>query len=146
MSDIDTLARTIWAEARGEGVAGMEAVAAVIMNRCRLATDYLRRKPEKKRHALFGDGSPESACRVPWQFSAWNLDDPNRDKLVSVTSKDPWFAHAIEIAKRAVKGELPDPTNQADHYCTEAVAPHTSWTAGRTPVAKIGRHLFFRLA
>jgi len=26
MSDIDTLARTIWAEARGEGVAGMEAV------------------------------------------------------------------------------------------------------------------------
>ena len=33
MSDLDTLARTLWAEARGEGVAGMEAVAAVIMNR-----------------------------------------------------------------------------------------------------------------
>ena len=29
----DVLARTLWAEARGEGQAGMEAVACVILNR-----------------------------------------------------------------------------------------------------------------
>ena len=31
--EIDTLARTIWGEARGEGSAGMQAVANVVMNR-----------------------------------------------------------------------------------------------------------------
>lgn len=31
--DIDTMARTIWGEARGEGVQGMQAIACVIMNR-----------------------------------------------------------------------------------------------------------------
>jgi len=139
MSDVDILARTIWAEARGEGVAGMEAVAAVIMNRVNadLGKDG---KPD-----WWGEGV-EGVCRKPYQFSCWLPNDPNLDKLLSVTSKDPWFAHAIEIAKRAVKGELPDPTGGADHYCTEMVAPHTSWTAGRTPTARIGRHLFYRLA
>lgn len=139
MSDIDTLARTIWGEARGEGVAGMEAVAAVIMNRVNadLGNDG---KPD-----WWGEGV-EGVCRKPWQFSCWLLDDPNLDKLLSVTSKDPWFAHAIEIAKRAIKGELEDPTNGASHYCTAAVADKTAWAKGKTPVARIGAHLFFRLA
>lgn len=139
MSDIDTLARTIFGEARGEGVVGMEAVAAVIMNRVNadLGND---KKPD-----WWGEGV-KAVCLKPWQFSCWNENDPNREKLVSVTTRDPWFAHAVEIAKRAVKGELPDPTNQADHYCTETVAPHTSWAKGKTPVARIGRHVFFRLA
>ena len=139
MSDLDTLARTLWAEARGEGVAGMEAVAAVIINRVNadLGKDG---KPD-----WWGEGVT-AVCRRPWQFSCWNMDDPNRDKLVSVTSKDQWFAHAIEIARRAIAGGLPDPTGGADHYCTAAVAPHTSWAMGKTPTARIGRHLFYRLA
>ena len=33
MSDTDILARTIFGEARGEGLEGMEAVACVIINR-----------------------------------------------------------------------------------------------------------------
>lgn len=138
MSDLDTLARTLWAEARGEGVAGMEAVAAVIMNRVNadLGNDD---KPD-----WWGEGVT-AVCRKPWQFSCWNMDDPNRDKMVSVTSKDPWFAHAIEIARRAIAGGLPDPTNSADHYCTAAVADKTAWAKGKTPVARIGRHLFFKL-
>lgn len=31
--DIDTLARTVWGEARGESLLGKEAVACVILNR-----------------------------------------------------------------------------------------------------------------
>lgn len=139
MSDIDILARTIWGEARGEGVAGMEAVAAVIMNRVNadLGKDG---KPD-----WWGEGV-EGVCRKPYQFSCWLPNDPNLDKLLSITSKDPWFAHAIEIAKRAVKGELPDPTGGSDHYCVDSVADKTAWAKGKTPVARIGRHLFFRLA
>lgn len=33
MKDVDVLARTIFGEARGETVSGMEAVASVVMNR-----------------------------------------------------------------------------------------------------------------
>ncbi|NUB15472.1 cell wall hydrolase, partial [Azospirillum brasilense] len=37
---IDTLARTLWGEARGESVRAMEAVAAVVMNRVGRARDH----------------------------------------------------------------------------------------------------------
>lgn len=139
MSDLDTLARTIFGEARGEGVAGMEAVAAVIMNRVKadLGKDD---KPD-----WWGEGVT-AVCRKPYQFSCWLMDDPNRDKLISVTSKDPWFAHAIEIARRAIKGELEDPTGGADHYLVSTIADKTAWAKGKTPVARIGRHLFYKLA
>jgi N-acetylmuramoyl-L-alanine amidase len=138
MSDVDTLARTIYGEARGEGVRGMEAVAAVVMNRVKadLGNDG---KPD-----WWGEGV-EGVCRKPWQFSCWLPNDPNRDKLLAVTSRDPWFAHAIEIAKRAIAGELVDPTGGATHYVTKAVADRTAWAKGKTPVADIGRHLFYRL-
>ena len=35
--EIDVLARTLWGEARGEGTAGMQAVASVILNRVKIA-------------------------------------------------------------------------------------------------------------
>lgn len=136
-TDVDTLARTIWAEARGEGVAGMEAVAAVVMNRVNadLGNDC---RPD-----WWGEGV-EAVCRKPWQFSCWNANDPNLAKLVRVrATDDPWFAHAIEIARRAIRGELPDPTNGATHYHTRAAKP--KWAQGRAPSAVIGGHLFYRL-
>lgn len=138
MSDLDTLARTIWAEARGEGVAGMEAVAAVIMNRVKadLGND---KKPD-----WWGEGV-EGVCKKPWQFSCWNMDDPNRDKLLSVSDRDPWFRTAQEVAKRALDGSLADPTKGATHYLVDRLADVTSWSKGKEPVAKIGRHLFYRL-
>ena len=41
-------------------------------------------------------------------------------------------------------GEIADPTAGADHYCADYIAA-PKWARGRTPTAKIGRHLFFRL-
>lgn len=138
MSDIDTLARTIWAEARGEGVAGMEAVAAVVMNRAGLDLGN-DGKPD-----WWGEGV-EAVCKKPWQFSCWNMDDPNRDKLFAVNDNDPWFRHALEIAGRAVAGSLADPTGGATHYVKDTWVERTAWTKGRAPVAKIGKHWFYRL-
>jgi len=137
MNDLDTMARTIWAEARGEGVAGMEAVAAVIINRVKadLGNDG---KPD-----WWGEGVA-GVCRKPWQFSCWNAHDPNRDKLLTVTDRDPWFRHALEIARRAIAGELPDPTGGATHYLVDRLADVTEWAKGRAPVAKIGGHWFYR--
>jgi spore germination cell wall hydrolase CwlJ-like protein len=147
--DVDTVARTVWAEARGEDDKstpkhdGMEAVAAVIMNRARAALDYIAAKPgpRRRRHPLFGDGTPASVCLARWQFSCWNESDPNLPKLRSVGDDDRAFAQALEIAERAVKGLLADPTHGATHYHTTGVNP--PWSRGLEPCATIGHHRFF---
>lgn len=136
MTDIDTLARTIWGEARGEGVQGMEAVAAVVMNRVNadLGNDG---KPD-----WWGEGV-EAVCKKPFQFSCWNFDDPNRDKIIAISADDPWFRHAREIAQQAIAGELPDITGGASHYCRSDLLP--SWVKDKKPTVIIGRHSFYKL-
>jgi len=134
-STIDTLARTLCGEARGEGQAGMEAVAAVIMNRLAVAAEH---------GGQYWWGSSTAAiCQRPWQFSCWNEGDPNRPQLEAVAEDDLWFASALRIARRAAHGLLADPTGGATHYHHHAIVP--SWTIGRRPSASIGRHLFYRL-
>lgn len=128
MNPIDTLARTIWGEARGEGREGMEAVAAVIMNRV-------------ARPCWWGR-TIETVCTKPWQFSCWNSNDPNLAKLLSVTEADPSFKTAMEIATLAEAGELPDPTNGSTHYHVKTIRP--DWAQGRQPCAAIGNHLFYK--
>ena len=128
--EVDVLARTAWAEARGEGRAGMSAVINVIQNRAR--------NPR-----WWGGPSFSSVCKKPWQFSCWNPGDPNRAKLLTVTTKDQQFAEAYELAELAAKGSLPDATEHADHYHERSISPQ--WASGKTPVAIIGRHHFHRL-
>jgi spore germination cell wall hydrolase CwlJ-like protein len=127
-NDIDTLARTCWGEARGEGLIGMEAVANVVLNRV-----AARRWP----NTIAG------VCLQPRQFSAWNRTDPNRARMLRVTISDQQFKQALDIADRAADGRLADRTNGADHFHTNAVRP--SWSRNARPVATIGRHIFFRL-
>lgn len=129
---VDTLARTVWGEARGEPVRGMEAVAAVIVNRVVLA--------QRRGGAWWGD-TIVAVCRKPWQFSCWNHDDPNRPKLMAVTAADPVFAACLRIARRAVAGVLEDPVQGATHYHARDVSP--GWAAGLVPCAEIGDHLFY---
>ncbi len=131
---IDVMARTLWGEARGENRIGMEAVACVIMNRVHLA---------QRRGGMWWGHDVFSVCQKPYQFSCWNKDDPNRPKLLAVTTADPRFRVAMDIARRAVTLGLNDMTMGADHYHTRAVKP--KWSKGRTPCALIGQHVFFRL-
>lgn len=143
-TDLDTFARTIWGEARGEGNAGMEAVANVIMNR--VNTDIGNdNKPD-----WWGEGI-EGVCRQPQQFSCWNPGDPNFALLGKVRAQDYGsFAAAIDIARRAMKNELPDKTGSATHYHTiKPPRPDMrwppKWADGHTPTATIGRQVFYRL-
>ncbi|HYG89543.1 MAG TPA: cell wall hydrolase [Azospirillum sp.] len=129
---VDTLARTLWGEARGEPVRGIEAVAAVVINRVRRA--------ERRGGFWWGD-SVVAVCRKPYQFSCWNADDPNRAKLRAVTAADPVFATCLRVARRAVAGLLADPTGGATHY--HAIGLHPDWAVGHGPCAEIGRHLFY---
>lgn len=132
-SDKDTLARTLYGEARGEGDIGMQAVANVVCNRVALA----------HKHPHFGDGSIASACTAKYQFSCWNENDPNSEKLKTVTDEDPSFAAALDIAADAVDGYLQDITGGATYYYVKN-SPMPTWADGKTPCAAIGRHLFFK--
>jgi spore germination cell wall hydrolase CwlJ-like protein len=132
--EIDTLARTIWGEARGEGEAGMAAVAAVIMNRLRIAAAH---------GSYWWGNSIIQICQKPFQFSCWNKDDPNYRKLLAVDGRDLYFATAMRIARRAAAGVLADPTFGATHYHAAGVAPY--WAGRYKPVAVIGRQIFYRL-
>lgn len=126
---VDVLARTLWGEARGEGIRGMEAVACVVLNRAANPRWWGR--------------DIISVCMAPWQFSAWNPDDANRSKMISVNSSDRHFALAQGIARRAVNGDISDNTNGADHYHAQTITP--VWARNKKPVAHIGRHKFYRL-
>ena len=125
---IDILARTIWGEARGQSLKGQEAVANVVMNRVR------------KRRPRWGM-TVEKVCRAPYQFSCWNNNDPNLAKLMRVDASNKAFAICLDVARRAVNGDLQDHTSGSTHYHTIGVSP--SWSVGQTPVVKIGDHLFF---
>jgi len=137
-SAIDTVARTIWGEARNQGRIGMQAVASTIANRVNLD--------------LHGDGRPDwwgegfvGVCRKPWQYSCWNENDPNRARLLAVTAEDPQFAIALDVARAAVDGSLADRTNGATHYFAPHVVAPPAWAKSRMPTASIGDHVFYRV-
>jgi len=123
---LDTFARTLWGEARGDGTRGMEAVAAVIMNRVRS-----RRYPSKV----------AAVCLQKYQFSVWLEGDPNFPKMLAVTVADPNFVKARSIALRAMSGTLGDPTGGALHYYAKYIEP-PYWADGATETAHIGKHIF----
>lgn len=132
--EVDTIARTIWGEARGEGTTGMQAVACVILNRLNIAS----------RHKKYWWGnSIIEICQKPYQFSAWNKSDPNFRKLLAVDTDDIHFATAKRIARRAVYHKIDDPTSGATHYHAASITP--AWAKNEKPVAVIGSHVFYKL-
>lgn len=126
---IDTLARTLWGEARGEGATGMQAVANVIQNRV-------------KQGGWWG-ASFIDVCTKKAQFSCWNEGDPNREKCLAVTKADRDFVTAYSIATKAVSWKLDDITNGANHYHTAGVLP--SWADASKKTVRIGKHIFYQL-
>ena len=133
LNEIDVLARTIWAEARGEGKTGMESVGNVIRNR---VED--QRWPD----------SYNGVCRQKWQFSCWNPNDPNLSKLLAVGLGDRKFLEAYAIASSVIAGHVEDRTFGANHYltCTLCDSPsRPKWVKADTPQLRIGNHVFLKL-
>lgn len=128
--EVDTLARTIWGEARGEGSIGMQAVAAVIHNRLAVS---------KQKGKFWWGNSIIDICQKPYQFSCWNRDDPNYRKVLNIDKRDKIFAKALDIASTC----MPDPTSGATHYHAAGIYPF--WTRYQKPTATIGRHIFYRI-
>ncbi len=128
--ETDTLARTIWGEARGEGSMGMQAVAAVVHNRLAVS---------KQKGKFWWGNSIIEICQKPYQFSCWNRDDPNYRKVLNVDKRDRIFAKALDIAGTC----MADPTDGATHYHAAGVFPY--WSRHQKPTATIGHHIFYRI-
>lgn len=143
-TDWDVLARTIWGEARGEGTAGMQAVANVIMNRVAAAKKSFT-------YGLRWGSTVAGVCRKPAQFSCWNpyngrsLNDynivANYKMMIAVTTADPLFQSAMSIAELALLGTLKDITGGATSYY--AGSP-PQWADAGNRTAVIGNHTFQR--
>ncbi len=133
-SAIDTLARTLWGEARDQPVRSIEAVASVVLNRVAIST--------ARQGCWWGDGIV-SVCRHPGQFPCWDQDRAGRAVLLALKPGDPVFDTCLRIARRATAGVLPDPTNGATHY--HAATKYPPWAANQLPTAEIGTTLFYRI-
>lgn len=136
--DRDILARTLWGEARGEGLAGMVAVAWSIRNRVDMD--------------LHNDGKPDwwgegytGVCQKAWQFSCWNKNDPNFPFLSGAEPIPPaQFAQARQAAAIVIDGKQPDPTGGATHYYSTTMPKAPDWAFNAKRTLKLGRHIFFR--
>ena len=118
------IAITILAEARGEGEAGMYAVAAVIA----------QRSFERKR-------TPSAVCLKKWQFSCWN---GKRLKDLEHLLKVPQARYALALA-RNIKLLSRDYVGFANHYHATWMKKKPYWTKGEKPVKVIGKHAFYKL-
>ena len=130
--DVDVLARTIYGEARGElykyGIASLIAIANVIYNRY------------KKKFGL----SIEEICLKKYQFSCWNKNDPNYEKIKSVNENQCHvFRKCIEISTNILSDKWPDLTDGCDHYHATFLKP--SWALYQKPKYIFGDHAFYSI-
>jgi len=115
MSDLALLELLIWREARGEPTDGKRAVAHVVKNRS-LAPSWWNA------HTV---GNLKAVVLQKWQFSSFNLHDPNSDKWPQ--DDDPSFAECCAIATSVINGADPDNTAGATSYFDTSIEFPSAW-------------------
>lgn len=113
-SEVYLLAKTIYAEGRGEPYVGQVAIGAVVMNRVRSAS------------------FPNTISGVVYQKGAFTAVDDGQINLAPNET-------AMKAARDALNGW--DPTGGALYYYNPAVAT-SSWIFDRQTVTVIGKHIF----
>lgn len=132
--DRDILSRTLWGEARGEGLGGQIAVAWAIRNRVN----------DGKANSWWGEGYA-GVCLKARQFSCWNQNDPNYAYVCGVKPiPAAQFAQAQSAADQVIAGTVPDPTGEATHYYATTMPKAPAWAAGSKVTLRLGRHVFFK--
>ena len=135
--DVWVLAQTLWGEARGDGLEGIEAVACVIMNRFRAKKWFTGYKME---NGVKIAGIRET-CQKRFQFSCWNNNDVNYQKLLRVDENDASFVRCLNVAKKAIAGKMTDFTNNATFYHTKNIKP--KWALHHAPCYETKGHFFY---
>ena len=124
----DCLAQAIYYEAASEGNDGERAVAQVVLNRLR------------------HPGYPNSVCGVVYQGSERGRGCQFTFVCDGSLSRPPeayLWTRAMNIARKALAGDVFAPVGHATHYHADYVVPY--WADSLDKVAVIGRHIFYRL-
>ena len=128
MSLRDILAKTLMAEAGGEGPQGMLAAGAVMQNRVRTG----------------GYGNDlRSVIMKPGQFSAWNsiTGYANGQGGLDMNNMRP-SGTAYQVADTLLSGQYEDPTGGATHYYNPSVANPKWGQRNGGEWQRIGNHIF----
>lgn len=129
-------ALTAWAEARGEGKEGMQAVICVIRNRAKKGGWFVSKDIAALSTPIHG------VALKHFQFSSFLPADPNYQKLLRFVENwqpDIYLREALEIANDA---DAEDITHGATYYHTKAISP--AWAKTMIRTAEIGSHIFYR--
>src|SRR3990167_8770964 len=118
------LSLVVWRESRGESTLGKLLVAQTIENRVRDP-----RWPD----------TYVGVITQPWQFSAFNRNDPNA--LLFPTELDRSWPDCVAVAEAVLS--TPAPFTTANHYHAKSVRPN--WARDDAIVASEGDHVFYRL-
>lgn len=119
------LSDVVYHEARGESVAGQQAVAEVVLNR------------------VDDPAFPNTVCGVVYQGSSrgcqfsWTCDGRS-DNIRNAQA----YARIEDMARDMLSGGSRDLTDGATYFHTPAVQP--SWSRKFTRTTKIGAHIFYR--
>ena len=135
--DVWVMAQTLWGEARGDGLEGIEAVACVIMNRFRAKKWFSGYKIENGVKVC----SVKETCLKRFQFSCWNKNDPNYQKLLHIDEEDASFVRCLKVAQRAIAGKIVDFTNGATFYHAKNIKPR--WALHHAPCYETKGHFFY---
>lgn len=145
---IALLAATLSVEGAARPVRAVEALAALVANRARLArTDAagrLRYAPALPPRGEVGwPALVAAACRAPFLFESWRAPGGRAALAAAAGRQDDQMAACRRIAARALAEALPDPTGGATHWHAADCLP--SWAVGRPPTAEIAGMVFYRL-
>lgn len=126
------LACTLWMEARNQGSRGLQAVANVIVNRAN--------------HPSWWGSDIRGVCLASEQFSSWN-EGSTQVPLVkqAIASGDSVYNTAVETAKLAVAGTLPDITMTSDSYYALSMHTPPKWATPERFTVQIGTQRFYRV-
>lgn len=133
------LARMLFGEARDCSELEKVAIAYTAINR---ANDGKRYNGETLREAIL----------KPHQYSCFNENDKNREKLMDPEKYEPKaFAECLAVAQKVLQKKYSDPTNGATHYFNPEIVKKPTWAdkmkkIGRIKIndKKYSKHEFYR--
>lgn len=125
------LALAIWREARSQDRQAMLGVKHVILNRVAHPAGPYARCPDVV-----------STILCPYQFSSFNVEDPNATRLPNPKYPNDWMAW--EECCAVVDSGDPDPTGGANYYFSVGIVP-PNWAEPSKFTVQIGAFRFYKL-
>lgn len=135
--DIHMMTSAIVGEARGEDWAGKVAVGWVIRNRQARPGWWSRERDTVE------DDTIAAVVVDAWQFSAFNLTDPNLRFAMILPRTHPIYLECLMAALAVITDNEPDPTDGACHYYAKSMPSPPAWHDGQAPSHETEGHLFF---